>query len=194
MGLPRWVKSSDALLNTVSQHYNPTLSSSTQHSPFIPSNSLRYAKHTRSPSDSTNTLDPSFHPSPSHFTLFTQICKAYKISQDAGLGVLFWMYSLYHIYMPLIQTNSKHLGTCAYPSSSLTILSYLLCYALHTNQLQTFRFVPRSLLPQSLLFLSIFHISFLSCFSPPITFLTSVSPSLYLPCTLFCLSHLTCVY
>ena len=91
MGLPRWVKSSDALLNTVSQHYNPT-PSSTQHSSL------------------------SFH------LYFTQICKAYKLSQDAGLGVLFWMYSLYHIYMPLIQTNSKHIGT----SINRTSFSYFL--------------------------------------------------------------------
>ena len=51
----------------------------------------------------------------------TQICKAYKISQDAGLGVLFWMYSLYHIYMPLVQTNSKHLGTDAFSPKVMAV-------------------------------------------------------------------------
>ena len=28
-------------------------------------------------------------------------------SQDAGLGILFWMFALYHIYFPLVQLNEK---------------------------------------------------------------------------------------
>ena len=49
-------------------------------------------------------------PSPSRLSLMPFFPPPLPLSQDAGLGVLFWMFGLYHIYFPLVHLNPGHTG------------------------------------------------------------------------------------
>lgn len=41
------------------------------------------------------------------------VCREFDISQDLGLGILFWLFQFYHIYMPGIYTNPSQKGLSA---------------------------------------------------------------------------------
>lgn len=52
---------------------------------------------------------------------FRDTCRAFDLSQDAGIGILLWMYELYHIHMPRVDSNDDHQGIPALQPDLMSI-------------------------------------------------------------------------
>jgi len=51
----------------------------------------------------------------------TETCTAFKVSQDVGLPIFFWLYKLTHIKMPGLVLNGKHKGVSIFRPDQMTV-------------------------------------------------------------------------